>query len=123
LTSPEPDKDRLKPLAARLRAARGGKGQDSPRGDGHLSQAQAGWRMVTELVAGIGIGFAIGWGLDSLAGTAPLFIVTMTLLGFAAGIKVMLGTAAEITAQKRREASRGGKDGPDTGDQGAAHGG
>jgi len=111
LTSPEPDKDRLKSLDARLRAARGGKGQDSPRGDGHLSQAQAGWRMVTELVAGIGIGFAMGWGLDSLAGTAPLFIVTMTLLGFAAGIK------------ERREASRGGKDGPDKGDQGAAHGG
>jgi ATP synthase protein I len=114
LTGADPDKERLKALEARLRAAKGQESPDAPRGDGHLTQAQAGWRMVTELLAGIGIGFAMGWGLDSLAGTKPLFIVVMTLLGFAAGIKVMLATAAEITAQNRRAAARR-QGGPDRG--------
>ena len=38
----------------------------------HYSQAQLAWRMVVELVAGLGIGFAIGYGLDSLFGDAAV---------------------------------------------------
>jgi ATP synthase protein I len=52
--------------------------------------------MVIELVSGLGIGFVIGYGLDYLFGTLPVFLVVMTLLGFAAGVKTMLRTAAEI---------------------------
>jgi ATP synthase protein I len=116
LTRSQPDKDRLQALDARLRAAKGRERRDGPEGKGHLTQVQAGWRMVTELLAGIGIGFAMGWGMDSLLGTQPLFIVVMTLLGFAAGIKVMLATAAEITAQAKRAAARQAKR-PDTGSE------
>lgn len=54
------------------------------------------WRMVTELVAGLGIGFGIGFGLDALFGTTPLFMVVFVLLGLAAGIKTMMRTAKEI---------------------------
>ena len=36
--------------------------------DEHYSQAQMAWRMVIELVAGLGIGFAMGYGLDALSG-------------------------------------------------------
>ena len=114
MTGPEPDPDRLKALEARLRAARGKDGRVPSRTEDHLTQAQAGWRMVTELLAGIGIGFALGSGLDSLLGTLPVFLVLMTLLGFAAGVKVMLRTAAEITAQNERAAARQ-KDGPEPG--------
>ena len=62
----------------------------------HHSQAHAGWRMVTELVAGLLIGFCIGYGLDSLFGTLPIFLVLFVLLGFAAGVKTMLGSAQDI---------------------------
>ena len=62
----------------------------------HHSQAQAGWRMVTELVAGLLIGFCIGYGLDSLFGTLPIFLVLFVLLGFAAGVKTMLRSAQDI---------------------------
>ena len=62
----------------------------------HYSQAQVGWRMVTELVAGIGIGFAIGYGLDVLFGTLPIFMVVFVLLGLAAGVKTMMATAKEL---------------------------
>lgn len=62
----------------------------------HHSQAHAGWRMVTELVAGLLIGFCIGYGLDSLFGTVPIFLVLFVLLGFAAGVKTMLRSAQDI---------------------------
>ena len=62
----------------------------------HHSQAHAGWRMVTELVAGLLIGFCIGYGLDNLLGTLPIFLVLFVLLGFAAGVKTMLRSAQDI---------------------------
>ena len=62
----------------------------------HHSQAHAGWRMVTELVAGRLIGLCIGYGLDSLFGTLPIFLVLFVLLGFAAGVKTMLRSAQDI---------------------------
>ena len=62
----------------------------------HHSQAHAGWRMVTELVAGPLIGFCIGYGLDSLVGTLPIFLVVFVLLGVAAGVKTMLRSAQDI---------------------------
>ena len=62
----------------------------------HHSQAHAGWRMVTELVAGLLIGFCIGYGLDSLFGTLPIFLVLFVLLGFASGVKTMLRSAQDI---------------------------
>ena len=54
------------------------------------------WRMVIELVTGIGVGLGIGYGLDVVFGTMPLFLVLFVLLGFAAGVRVMLGTAREL---------------------------
>ena len=58
---------------------------------GHLA-----WRMVIELVAGIGIGFCIGYGLDILFGSLPVFLVVFVLLGFVAGVKTMLRTSQEV---------------------------
>ncbi|MCC5966359.1 MAG: AtpZ/AtpI family protein [Natronohydrobacter sp.] len=62
----------------------------------HHSMAQVGWRMVTELVAGLGVGAMIGYGLDVWLGTLPLFLVVLTLLGFVAGVKTMLRSAREF---------------------------
>jgi len=94
----EPDPERLKALDARLRAVRGDETVRPVRGR-DVSQAHAGWRMVTELVTGIVVGFGLGYGLDGLFGTTPWLIVLMTLLGFAAGVRVMLGTARELQRQ------------------------
>lgn len=88
-------KQRLARLEARIAEAR--KAQEpKPRADEHYSQANLAWRMVIELVAGLGIGFSIGYGLDSLFGTIPFLLVTFTLLGLAAGVKTMLRSAKEI---------------------------
>ena len=60
-------------------------------------KAHLAWRMVIELVAGLGIGLGIGFGLDYLFGPAPFLMVVFIFLGFAAGIKSMMRSAAELT--------------------------
>jgi ATP synthase protein I len=89
----------MEQLEAKIRAAK--KAQEpGPRSDEHYSQAQLAWRMVIELVAGLGIGFGMGYGLDVLFGTLPVFMVIFTMLGLAAGVKTMLRSAREIQDKK-----------------------
>ncbi|WP_375688464.1 AtpZ/AtpI family protein [Pseudooceanicola sp. LIPI14-2-Ac024] len=95
-------------LEARLEAYRKAQDPGPQNADGH-SQAQLAWRMVTELVAGLGLGMAIGYGLDYLAGTAPFGMLVFTLLGFVAGVKTMLRSSAEV--QRRSTVEEAGKDG------------
>ncbi|MBO9455929.1 AtpZ/AtpI family protein [Paracoccus sp. R12_1] len=59
-------------------------------------KAHIAWRMVLEIVAGILLGCGIGYGLDHLFGTQPFLMILFIFLGFAAGIKTMMRTAAEL---------------------------
>ncbi len=102
MADPDP-KERMAQLEAKIAAARA-KQAPKPRADEHYSQANLAWRMVIELVAGLGIGFGIGIGLDSLFGTRPIFLVLFVLLGFAAGVQTMMRSAREIQEQKLAEA-------------------
>ncbi|MDD9923797.1 MAG: AtpZ/AtpI family protein [Boseongicola sp.] len=88
-------KARLEALEAKL-ADKRVSDEPKPHMDEHYSQAQHAWRMVIELVAGLGIGFGMGYGLDMLFGTQPFLMIVFTLLGFAAGIKTMMRTAKEM---------------------------
>lgn len=101
--------DRLKALEKRLDAANAK--QDEPEGPAHHAHTEVGaaWRMVIELVTGMGVGFAIGYGLDYVFGTLPIFLVIFCLLGFAAGVRVMMQTAQEYQREeeKKREAQDG----------------
>jgi len=92
---PEPDPDKLKDLSDRIAAAKAAKAP-KPKADDHYSMADVAWRMVIELVAGIGIGFGIGFGLDKLLGTMPIFLILFIGFGLAAGIRVMMRSAAEV---------------------------
>ncbi len=51
--------------------------------------------MFADLLAGILVGFAMGWGLDSLFGTAPWFLICIGLLGMAGGIRLAVQTSKE----------------------------
>ena len=109
----DPDQDRLRALEQRIARAKGGKDGTGrgPVGKG-FSQGEAAWRMVIELVTGMLVGLGIGYGLDWMFGTAPIFLIVFVLFGFAAGIKVMLGTAAEMGKQAEAQAkAEEGKDG------------
>jgi ATP synthase protein I len=61
-----------------------------------FSQGEVAWRMVIELVTGMLLGTGIGYGLDVLFGTLPIFLIIFSLLGFAAGVKTMLGSARQL---------------------------
>ncbi len=101
--SEQPDQDRLKALEDRLERLKDATSDEKPHQEEHYSMAQHAWRMVIELVAGLGIGFFMGLGLDALFGTQPWFLVVFTLLGFAAGVKVMIRSAQEV--QRDNEAA------------------
>lgn len=57
------------------------------------------FRFSTELVVALAIGVAMGWGLDWLFGTRPVFIVVMSLFGAVAGIRNVMRAARELNAQ------------------------
>ena len=52
--------------------------------------------MIIELTAGVFIGFGLGYGLDFLFSTKPVFILILTFFGFAAGVKTMMRSAREL---------------------------
>lgn len=101
-------KQRMAQLEAKLKAAKGAQEAPKPRADGDFSQGELAWRMVIELVSGLGIGFGIGYGLDSLFGTLPFLLVLFTLLGLAAGILTMMRSAREV--QQKQEAAQAAQD-------------
>lgn len=71
------------------------------------------WRMTLELVLGAGIGAAIGYGLDALTGLKPLFLIVFGLLGFAAGVKVVMETARQASSSGDKSGGSGKDDAPD----------
>ena len=92
----QPFDERLKRLEDRIAAAKVTREGGPARGHGEYTQGSLAWRMVTELVAGMALGLGIGLAIDWAAGTRPIFLVVFALLGFAAGVRTMLRTAAEV---------------------------
>ncbi len=98
--------DRLAELDRKLSEARNA-GKPEPRADKDKYAAMSmGWRMVIELVISVMVGAAMGWGLDSLLGTLPLFLIVFVLLGFAAGVRTMMRSAKEIQEEAARSAEK-----------------
>ena len=106
----EADRARLEALEKRIAVAK--EAVNPPRNpkEDQYSQAQLAWRMVIELVAGLGIGFGVGYGLDRLFGTMPLFLILFIFAGFAAGIKTMLRSAKEVETRRAAKAAEVGED-------------
>jgi len=98
--SEDPFAERLKRLEDRIERARASRAEPPSRAAAKFTQSSLAWRMVSELVAGMLLGLGVGWGLDSLFGTLPVFLVLFVLLGFAAGVRVMMRTAAEVRMGK-----------------------
>ena len=76
-------------FAERLQAARQRQGLDKPpvvQTPGDASGLGFGLRAGMELVAAELVAGVIGWGLDHLLHTLPLFLVIFVLLGGAAGV-------------------------------------
>ena len=102
----EPDPDRLRALHERLQKVKGKEPPVQTNTAKGFSQGEVAWRMVIELATGIMLGCGIGYGLDVLFGTLPILLIIFSLLGFAAGIRTMLGTAKELNKTKAAPAAK-----------------
>jgi ATP synthase protein I len=83
--------DRLKDLGGRIAAE---KSEQSAAAATPASYQAAqgyskGYRIMSEFVAGVIVGGLIGYGIDYVAGTLPLFLIIFLLLGFGAGLMSM----------------------------------
>ena len=103
-------RDPQEDLGARIKAAKAALDDkdvvDGPTAAEKYNALSLAWRMVLELVVGTLIGFAIGWGLDSLTGWGPAFLIVFGLFGFAAGAKTAIGTAQSVGQGPRNGSNR-----------------
>lgn len=61
------------------------------------------YRIIIEMASGVVVGAAIGYGLDRLLGTLPIFLAIMSLAGFGAGVRLVLVTAREYQNRVMKE--------------------
>jgi ATP synthase protein I len=59
-----------------------------------------GFRLSTELVAGVLVGAALGWLLDRWLGISPWGLIVFLLVGFAAGVLNVMRAAGVVTPNK-----------------------
>lgn len=45
-----------------------------------------GYRVMSELIGGVLVGFGIGYGIDYLIETKPLFMIIMSIVGFISAV-------------------------------------
>lgn len=108
----------FKDFDARLRAARGAPREDGdgPRRAGAgASGLGVAMRIGVELVTTVLVGVGIGWALDTWLGTAPWLMVVFIFLGGAAGVMNVyrvvqglddsVGLGQAIERKKRRDAT------------------
>lgn len=90
---------RLQSLGKRLGDHHPGRPPESDLGSRPAFNASAiarGFRLSTELVAGVLAGAAIGWLLDRWLGISPWGMIVFLLLGFAAGVLNVMRAAGVV---------------------------
>lgn len=66
-----------------------------------------GFRLSSELVAGVVVGAGLGWGIDRALGISPWGLLVFLLLGFAAGIlNVMRSAGVAVGGAPNNDASK-----------------
>ena len=100
---------RLGSLEHRLSEIQGDRkvGTDQSGNEQDTAQARAsamaiGLRLSSELVAGVLVGAALGWGFDRLLSTSPWGLIVFLLLGFTAGVINVMRAAGVMAKQSQR---------------------
>jgi len=73
-------------------------------GDGAAtaSAMARGFRLSSELIAGVVVGAVIGWGFDRLLSTSPWGLIVFFLLGFVAGVMNVVRSAGVVPGRTGR---------------------
>jgi ATP synthase protein I len=94
---------RFKRLGKRLGEVKTGRPSETDAGQRQGADPSAiarGFRLSTELVAGVLVGAAIGWLIDRWLGISPWGMIVFLLLGFAAGILNVMRSAGVVPANR-----------------------
>jgi ATP synthase protein I len=75
-------------------------GTEDGDGAARASAMARGFQLSSELIAGVVVGAAIGWGFDKLLSTSPFGLIVFFLLGFVAGV-VSVVRSSRIPPGKR----------------------
>ena len=106
MSDEDPDAHRLAEIEERLKKARAMRGEvrqvESPN-----SKLGIAFRLVTELLAAVIVGGAIGWGLDRFLGTGPFLLIVMFMVGVAAGIFNVVRTAQRMNKEQAAKEAGG----------------
>jgi ATP synthase protein I len=95
--------ERRERLTQALEGRRKHEASRQPKQSGATGYAQA-LKVGSEFIAGVLVGVALGWGLDSVAGTSPWGLIVFLMLGFAAGVlNVIRGSASMNTSADKAD--------------------
>ncbi|KPG02149.1 AtpZ/AtpI family protein [Rhodopseudomonas palustris] len=83
----------------KLQTDQSGSSEDGPA---KASAMALGFRLSSELVAGVLGGAALGWGFDRLLSTSPWGLIVFSLLGFTAGVINVMRAAGVMAKQSER---------------------
>ena len=84
----------------KIRTEQSGNEQDAAQAK--ASAMAVGLRLSSELVAGVLVGAALGWGFDRLLSTSPWGLIVFLLLGFIAGVINVMRAAGVMAKQSER---------------------
>lgn len=74
----------------------------SENGHAKASAMALGFRLSSELIAGVLGGAALGWGIDRLFSTSPWGLIAFALIGFIAGVVNVMRAAGVMAKQSER---------------------
>ena len=92
-------KRRLHDLEGRVRNARNRRAPASSQAQDRGAAMGQALKLATEMIAGVAVGGFIGWWLDWVFGTSPIFLVAFLVLGGAAGIMNVVRNAKAAQTQ------------------------
>jgi ATP synthase protein I len=87
---------RLGDELAREQASKPSENASAARASSDWSGFARGFRLSSELVAGVVVGAVIGWSLDHWLGISPWGMIVFLLLGFAAGVVNVMRSAGVL---------------------------
>lgn len=99
LNRPDEEADlsaRLQRLGDRLKSVSHPETGSAPRQPTDMSGFARGFRLSSELVAGVAVGALLGWMLDRWLGISPWGLIVFLLLGFAAGVLNVMRAAGVV---------------------------
>jgi ATP synthase protein I len=77
-------------------------GSEQDAAQARASAMAVGLRLSSELVAGVLVGAALGWGFDRLLSTSPWGLIVFLLLGFTASVLNVMRSAGVMAKQSER---------------------